>query len=157
MHAFLPTISDGKPLIAVFRSNQLSGRDGHQMFRSPASYPRSLSAVKGDKCRQKFSRSTEKNIMKRCMGLLIASLFFAAPMLPAQEHSDHIEVGAFADYFRFGQTSPVRNFIGVGGRAAFNVHRDVQLEAEMAYDFKRTITSTYTNGVTNQTFTSRFR
>jgi hypothetical protein len=100
---------------------------GIEMFRSPALYPRSLSAVKGDKCRQKFSRSTEKNIMKRCMGLLIASLFLAAPMLLAQEHSDHIEVGAFADYFRFSRTSPARNFIGVGGRAAFNVHRGVQL------------------------------
>ncbi len=69
--------------------------------------------------------------MKCYMGLLIAALFFSAPMLLAQEHSDHIEVGSFADYFRFGQTSPVRNFIGVGGRAAFNVHRDVQVEAEM--------------------------
>src|SRR4029077_19101571 len=33
---------------------------GIKMFRSPALYPRSLSAVKGDKCRQKWSRSTGK-------------------------------------------------------------------------------------------------
>src|SRR5437588_8307659 len=98
---------------------------GIKSFEVLPCIPRSLSAVKGDKCRRKFSQSTEKNIMKRCVGLLIASLFFAAPMVLAQEHSDHIEVGAFADYFRFSQTSPVRNFIGVGGRAAFNVHRDV--------------------------------
>jgi len=130
---------------------------GIKMFRSPALYSRSLSAVEGDKCRQKFSRSTEKNIMKLCLGFFMASLFFAAPMLLAQEHSDHIEVGAFADYFRFSQTSPVRNFIGVGGRAAFNVHRDVQLEAEMAYDFKRNFTQDFSNGVTTQLVNTQFR
>ena len=95
--------------------------------------------------------------MKRCIRVLMASLFFAAPMLLAQEHSDHIEVGAFADYFRFSQTSPARNFIGVGGRAAFNVHRDVQLEAEMAYDFKRNFTQDFSDGVTTQLVNTQFR
>lgn len=95
--------------------------------------------------------------MKSCIGLLAATLFFAAPMLIAQEHSDHVEIGAFADYFRFSQTSPARNFIGLGGRAAVNVHRDVQLEAEMAYDFKRNFSQEFSNGVIDQTVTTRFR
>jgi hypothetical protein len=30
---------------------------------------------------------------------------------------------------------PGENFLGIGGRAAFNVHPSIQLEAEMAYDF----------------------
>jgi hypothetical protein len=56
------------------------------------------------------------------------------------DHSDHVEVGVFADYFRFSATDPVKNFLGLGGRAAFALNRNVQLEAEMAYDFKRNYT-----------------
>jgi hypothetical protein len=96
--------------------------------------------------------------MNRCLGLIvIGMLFAAAPIMMAQEHSDHVEVGVFADYFRLSDATPVRNFVGVGGRAAFNVHRDVQLEAEMAYDFKRNYTTTYTDGVTTTFVDSRLR
>src|ERR1700720_2292926 len=96
--------------------------------------------------------------MKRCIGILFSTLFFAAaPVVMAQEHSDHIEVGAFVDYFRFAETSPERNFIGLGGRAAVNVHRDIQLEAEMAYDFKRNFTQTFSNGVTTELVNTQFR
>ncbi len=96
--------------------------------------------------------------MKRSFLLITASLFFAAaPMLMAQQDSDHVEVGAFADYFRFSNASPVRNFIGVGGRAAFNVRPSVQIEAEMAYDFKRNYTNTFTNGVTTVLVNTGFR
>lgn len=97
--------------------------------------------------------------MKRCLGLFIMSLFFAAPMLLAQEHSDmnHAEVGVFADYFRYTNAHPTANFIGLGGRAGFNVHPNVQIEAEMAYDFKRNYTSTFNNGVTSSTVTASFR
>ena len=96
--------------------------------------------------------------MKRSFLLITASLFFAAaPALMAQQDSDHVEVGAFADYFRFSNASPVRNFIGVGGRAAFNVRPSVQIEAEMAYDFKRNYTNTFTNGVTTVLVNTGFR
>jgi hypothetical protein len=94
--------------------------------------------------------------MKRSLGLFIASLFFAAPMLMAQ-HTDHVEVGAFVDYFRFTDASPKRNFIGLGGRAAFAIRPSVQLEAEMAYDFKRNYTNTFTNGVTTELVNTSFR
>lgn len=93
--------------------------------------------------------------MKRCLGLLIASFFLAVPMMMAQ---DHVEVGAFVDYFRLNSdAAPVSNFFGLGGRAAFNMNSNVQLEAEMAYDFKRNYTSTYSNGVTSTTVNSKFR
>jgi hypothetical protein len=96
--------------------------------------------------------------MKRCLGLLIASLFLAVPMLMAQEQSDHVEVGAFVDYFRLNNNAaPVSNFFGVGGRAGFNLNSNVQLEAEMAYDFKRNYTNTYSNGFTTTTVNSNFR
>jgi hypothetical protein len=93
--------------------------------------------------------------MKRSLGLFLASLFMAVPMMFAQEHSDHAEVGVFADYFRFQNAQPTRNFVGLGARAAFNVHRDIQLEAEMAYDFKRNFTSTFTDGVTTELVNSQ--
>jgi hypothetical protein len=97
--------------------------------------------------------------MKRSLGLFlfIASMFFAVPVLMAQ-NSDHVEVGAFVDYFRLNNNAaPVSNFIGVGGRAAFNLNAYAQLEAEMAYDFKRNYTSTFSNGVTTATVDSNFR
>ena len=95
--------------------------------------------------------------MKRCLGLFIASLFFSVPMLLAQEHSDHVEVGVFADYYRLSDPGPTRNFVGLGGRAAFAIRPSVQLEAEMAYDFKRNYTSTFTNGVTTELVNTQFR
>jgi len=95
--------------------------------------------------------------MKRCLGLFIMSLFFAAPMVLAQDHSDHVEVGAFADYFRLSDASPTRNFVGLGGRVAFAIRPSVQLEAEMAYDFKRSYSNTFTNGVTTELVNTQFR
>ncbi|MFZ0860691.1 MAG: hypothetical protein WCA27_29100 [Candidatus Sulfotelmatobacter sp.] len=95
--------------------------------------------------------------MKRCLGFLIASIFLTVPMLMAQD-TDHAEVGAFVDYFRLNNNAaPVSNFLGVGGRAAFNLNSSFQLEAEMAYDFKKNYTNTFTNGVTSTTVNSSFR
>ncbi len=99
----------------------------------------------------------KRETMKRCLGLVVASLFLAVPVLMAQEHADHAEVGAFVDYFRLSNTSPARNFIGVGGRAAVGIRPSIQLEAEMAYDFKRNFTSTFTNGVTTEFVNTHFR
>jgi hypothetical protein len=95
--------------------------------------------------------------MKRYLGLLIVSLFMTVPMVMAQEHSDHIEVGAFADWYRMSDPGPTRNFVGLGGRAAFAVNSSVQIEADMAYDFRRNFTSTFTDGVTTSLVHTRFR
>ncbi len=97
--------------------------------------------------------------MKRYLGFLAVSLFFALPMMVAQESDrmDHVEVGAFVNYFRLSDPGPTRNFLGLGGRAAFGVTRNVQIEAEMAYDFKRDYTSTFSDGVTSTNVTSRLR
>lgn len=77
-----------------------------------------------------------------------------APLGMAQDHG---EAGAFVDYFRFNDANPKINLIGLGGRAAFNVRDSVQLEAEMAYDFQRNYTTTFTNGVTTVDVTAHFR
>lgn len=97
--------------------------------------------------------------MKRCLGFLAVSLFFAVPMLVAQESGqmDHAEIGAFVNYYRLTDPAPTRDFLGLGGRAAFGVTRNVQLEAEMAYDFRRNYTSTFSNGVTTSAVPTRLR
>src|SRR5215469_6026753 len=96
--------------------------------------------------------------MKRYLGILMASLFLV-PMLVAQEseNMDHAEVGAFVNYYRLTDPGPTRNFIGLGGRAAFGIRPNIQLEGEMAYDFKRNYTSTFSNGITTSAVTSRLR
>lgn len=88
--------------------------------------------------------------MKRFVFLLVLSCGLALPSAVMAQSYDHAEVGVFADYLNLGATDPHINFVGVGGRAAFNVHPNVQLEAEMSYDFKRSYTSVFTNGVSSQ-------
>ena len=97
--------------------------------------------------------------MKRFLGILAASLFLVSPMLVAQESNnmDHVEIGAFVNYFRLSDPGPTRNFVGLGGRAAFGIRPSVQIEAEMAYDFKRDYTSTFSDGLTTVNVTSRLR
>lgn len=95
--------------------------------------------------------------MRRFVGLLFACLFLAVPMMLAQSSEDHAEVGVFAEYFRFSDPGPTTNYIGLGGRAAFNVHPSIQIEAEMGYDFERNYTSTFSNGVTTTDVQSRLR
>ena len=98
-------------------------------------------------------------MMKRLFGILLTCLLFAVPTLVAQEssHTDRAEVGIFAEYFRFSDPGPTSNYIGLGGRAAFNLNSSAQIEAEMGYDFERNYTSTFSNGVTTANVQSRLR
>jgi hypothetical protein len=98
--------------------------------------------------------------MKRIALFSVLVLCLVAPsLMTAQNSSDwnHAEVGVFADYFRLSRTTPDINFVGLGGRAAFNIHPNVQLEAEMAYDFKRNFTSTFSDGISTQLVNTRLR
>lgn len=96
--------------------------------------------------------------MKRSlmMALLLLMGCFAATAALAQDN-DHIEVGVFADYFNLSHPTPHINFVGVGGRAAFNVRSNVQIEAEMAYDFKRNFTTITSNGGSTNFVTTSLR
>jgi hypothetical protein len=99
--------------------------------------------------------------MKNC--LILFAVFVCCVTMPswvsAQSEYDqnHVEVGVFADYFRFSPTNPAINFVGFGGRTGFNVHPHVQLEGEINYDFQRNFTTTFSNGVTTSFVTTRVR
>jgi opacity protein-like surface antigen len=97
--------------------------------------------------------------MKRFALFAVLGLGMLLPSLAAAQEQtyDHGEVGVFADYMRLSRPDPAINFIGVGGRVAFNVHPNVALEAEMAYDFKRNTTSVFDNGLTTSFVTTRLR
>src|SRR5215468_10881086 len=100
--------------------------------------------------------------MKRLIWLGMLSALMAVPSwVVAQERHgdyDHGQVGIFADYFRFSPTSgETKNFVGFGARTGFNVSHNVQLEAEMNYDFTRNFTSTFNNGVSTQFVTTKVR
>jgi len=83
-------------------------------------------------------------IIRRCVVLLrIMFLLFSSGAF-AQNHG---EVGAFFDYFRFTNANDL-NMFGVGGRVGLNVHPNVALEVEGAYDFTRTANITV-NSLTN--------
>ena len=95
--------------------------------------------------------------MQRSFILALLALLLAAPSLMAQSSYNHVEVGIFADYFNLSRTDPHINFVGLGGRAGFNVRSNVQIEAEMAYDFKRNFTTTFSDGVTSKLVDTRLR
>jgi hypothetical protein len=74
----------------------------------------------------------------------VAFLFFLAGWLvPLASAQDHIEAGAFADYFHLSQTHT--NFGGLGARLGFRVYSHVKLEGEMSYDFDQAFTEGFTN------------
>jgi hypothetical protein len=87
---------------------------------------------------------------KHVVYFAVLGLSLMAPSLLAAQEYDHGEIGVFADYFQLSRTEPKINFVGIGGRAGFNVSPHVALEAEMSYDFKRNFTSTFSNGITTQ-------
>jgi hypothetical protein len=95
--------------------------------------------------------------MKHLIFLVMLGCGLALPSGVMAQGYDHGEVGVFADYLNFSRTDPHINFVGVGGRAAFNVHPIVQIEAEMSYDFKRAFASTFSNGVTTQVVNTNLR
>jgi hypothetical protein len=96
--------------------------------------------------------------MKR-VGILAVIAFLGCSFcsFAAAQDSDHFEAGVFADYFSLSRTDPHINFVGVGARAGFNVSQQVQIEAEMSYDFERSFASTFSNGVTTDLVRTQLR
>jgi hypothetical protein len=87
-------------------------------------------------------------MMRRIAFLILVAGMGFTPIAHAQNHA---EVGAFVDYFKLGETGS--NFVGLGGRAAFNVAQHIQIEAEMSYDFNQVFTEGFTD-TTGGTVTS---
>lgn len=90
--------------------------------------------------------------MKRIM--LVVVLLLAPAAIPSLLAQNHGEFGLFADYFRHGESGN-RNLWGLGARLSFNVHDNVQLEAEMAYDFNRWFSEGFTRPTTGVVVTER--
>lgn len=79
--------------------------------------------------------------------LLAAGL--ASAQIPGTEDKNpqnHGNLGIFLDYTRLSTQGTSANMLGFGGRIGFNVQRHIVLEAEMAYDFSRSVTNTITAG-----------
>ena len=87
------------------------------------------------------------------LAMFVVLALMSAPLF-AQDDKNHGEVGAFFDFLRLNDSS--LNNYGIGGRLGFNVHPNVQLEAEGAYDFRQTVSQTVAGGLTPGTVTSTF-
>ena len=70
-------------------------------------------------------------------------LFLGSWLVPLACAQDHLQVGAYADYFRLSQTNS--NMAGLGGRAAIRVFPHVMMEGEMSYDFQQAFTEGFTS------------
>ena len=95
--------------------------------------------------------------MKNSAIVLLLALFLA-PVAFAQDTDDTYnrgEVGVFLDYLRLKHAGV--NQFGIGGRAGFNVHKNVQLEAEGAYDFRQSNTDTVTVGAVTSNYRADLR
>ena len=70
-------------------------------------------------------------------------LFLAGWLVPPASAQDHLQVGAYGDYFRISQTKT--NLAGLGARVGYKVFSHVMLEGEMSYDFQQAFTEGFTN------------
>ena len=107
-------------------------------------HPRVLRAFR---CRSRTGGKEPEvsTLRKLCIIAVLISGLIVPSMVMAQSSgftNNHFEVGAFVDYFRLSAPDPAINDVGVGGRVGFNPHPNVALEAEMAYNFERNITTT---------------
>src|SRR5260370_29890814 len=73
--------------------------------------------------------------MKRVALLLL----LAAALTPLASAQDHLQVGAYGDYFRLSQTDT--NLAGLGARVGYKVLSHVMLAGEVNYDFNQAFTA----------------
>jgi hypothetical protein len=85
---------------------------------------------------------------------VLAALTVISPSLFAQD-KDRGEIGAFFDYNRNENLG--LNQYGFGGRLGFNVKPNLQLEAEGAYDFRRSFTANIPTAIPPTTFPANLR
>jgi|SRR5882757_2778036 len=73
-------------------------------------------------------------------------LFLAGWLVPLCSAQDHLQVGAYGDYFRISQTKT--NLAGLGARVGYKAFSHVMLEGEMSYDFKQAFTEGFADNTT---------
>lgn len=79
--------------------------------------------------------------MRRLLLLMACGLAMVAKV-SAQEF-DHVQVGAYGEFFQSNQTNT--NFAGLGGRVGVAVLPHIRMEGEVSYDFNRVFTEGFTN------------
>ncbi len=92
--------------------------------------------------------------MRKLWLLVLAFLVAGVPAMFAQS-TDHFEAGAFFDYNRNENLN--LNQYGFGGRLGFALRPNVNLEAEGAYDFRRSFTANIPTAIPPTTFPANFR
>jgi len=96
--------------------------------------------------------------MKRVALLAALTALIALPGAVFAQNENHVEVGGFAQYYRFDQGGSSQiNFVGLGGRAGFYVNPWTSIEGELSYDFERNQTNFFNNGATTSFATTRTR
>jgi len=94
--------------------------------------------------------------MKRIALMTLLAVVLGAPALLVAQTENHVELGPFVDYMRFDRTNTI-NFVGAGGRIGFYVNPYTSLEAEMSYDFGRTLVDTGSNTFNTNFATTKLR
>ena len=96
--------------------------------------------------------------MKRIALMAVLACFDRSPGAVFAQNENHVEVGGFAQYYRFDQGGSSQiNFVGLGGRAGFYVNPWASIEGELSYDFARNQTNFFNNGATTSFVTTRTR
>ena len=85
----------------------------------------------------------------------ILPFVFLAVVAPAAVAQEHVQVGAYGDFFRLNDADI--DFGGLGGRVGVNVNPYVQIDAEMTYDFAQTFGETFTSGASASVVNSNMR
>ena len=96
--------------------------------------------------------------MRRIALLAVLAALMALPGTVFAQNENHVELGGFAQYYRFdpGNSGQI-NFVGLGGRAGFYVNPWASIEGELSYDFERNQTNFFNNGATTTFATTRTR
>src|SRR5947209_5298435 len=93
--------------------------------------------------------------MRKLLLCAVFTFLMAGSTALLAQDKDRGEIGAFFDYNRIDNIN--LNQFGFGGRVGFNVHPNVQLEAEGAYDFRRSTTGTIPTTIPPTTYQANFR
>lgn len=81
-------------------------------------------------------------------GIILPATLAAQDSSAQDSHTlNHGEVGVYGDLFRVAPSgASASNYLGLGGRAAFNAGAHLALEAEMNYDFEQNYTHISVSG-----------
>jgi hypothetical protein len=80
-----------------------------------------------------------------CTLALLLATFLPAASQTDDDMKERGQVGIFGEYFRFEALDA--NMAGLGGRLSFNVHKNIQLEGELSYLFRRGFAENFSNGL----------